>query len=247
MRRPSPTTTTCPTTSTGSSSGPTMTYSCAYFVRRRRAASTTRRPPSTTSSAASSGCEPGMRLLDVGCGWGGMVLHAAAHYGVPGGRRDHLARPGRPGAGSGSRRPVWTGWRSGCRTTARSTTGLRRHQLASACSSTSAWPIWPSTSAQLRELVATITRAHREPRDLPATRMTSRAQRLHRRPVVRPRRRPRRRGQHVHGHLGGLHRQGRPRRRRAADRPRAGDPAAQDQAGGVLRLDRPRRRRRHHR
>ena len=42
-----------------------------------------------------------------------------------------------------------------------------------------------------------------------------------------------------------LHRQGRLRRHRAADRPRAGDPAAQDQAGGVLRLHRPRRRRRH--
>src|SRR5204862_5432755 len=26
--------------------------------------------------------EPGMRLLDVGCGWGGMVRHAAEHYGV---------------------------------------------------------------------------------------------------------------------------------------------------------------------
>jgi cyclopropane-fatty-acyl-phospholipid synthase len=25
---------------------------------------------------------PGMRLLDVGCGWGGMVMHAARHYGV---------------------------------------------------------------------------------------------------------------------------------------------------------------------
>jgi cyclopropane-fatty-acyl-phospholipid synthase len=28
------------------------------------------------------GLEPGMRLLDVGCGWGGMVRHAAMHYGV---------------------------------------------------------------------------------------------------------------------------------------------------------------------
>ena len=26
--------------------------------------------------------EPGMRLLDVGCGWGGMVMHAVEHYGV---------------------------------------------------------------------------------------------------------------------------------------------------------------------
>ena len=25
---------------------------------------------------------PGMRLLDVGCGWGGMVRHAVKHYGV---------------------------------------------------------------------------------------------------------------------------------------------------------------------
>lgn len=28
------------------------------------------------------GLRPGMRLLDVGCGWGGMVRHAARHYGV---------------------------------------------------------------------------------------------------------------------------------------------------------------------
>ena len=28
------------------------------------------------------GLKPGMRLLDIGCGWGGMVLHAAEHHGV---------------------------------------------------------------------------------------------------------------------------------------------------------------------
>jgi cyclopropane-fatty-acyl-phospholipid synthase len=28
------------------------------------------------------GLRPGQRLLDVGCGWGGMVMHAARHYGV---------------------------------------------------------------------------------------------------------------------------------------------------------------------
>jgi len=27
---------------------------------------------------------PGMRLLDVGCGWGGLLMHAAEHYGVQG-------------------------------------------------------------------------------------------------------------------------------------------------------------------
>jgi cyclopropane-fatty-acyl-phospholipid synthase len=28
------------------------------------------------------GLSPGQRLLDVGCGWGGLVVHAASHYGV---------------------------------------------------------------------------------------------------------------------------------------------------------------------
>ena len=32
--------------------------------------------------AGKLGLRPGMRLLDVGCGWGGMVLHAAARHGV---------------------------------------------------------------------------------------------------------------------------------------------------------------------
>ena len=61
--------------------GPSMTYSCALFPER-----------STTLEDAQAlkyehicrklGLEPGQRLLDVGCGWGGMVLHAAEHHGV---------------------------------------------------------------------------------------------------------------------------------------------------------------------
>jgi cyclopropane-fatty-acyl-phospholipid synthase len=61
--------------------GETMTYSCAYFPS----------PDMTLDDAQRAkydlicrklGLEAGMRLLDVGCGWGGMVLHAAEHYGV---------------------------------------------------------------------------------------------------------------------------------------------------------------------
>ena len=36
-----------------------------------------RRTPSTRWSSTSSACSPGQRLLDVGCGWGSMVRHAA--------------------------------------------------------------------------------------------------------------------------------------------------------------------------
>ena len=61
--------------------GPSMTYSCARFVT----------PDATLEEAQAAkydlacrklGLTPGQRLLDVGCGWGGMVLHAAEHHGV---------------------------------------------------------------------------------------------------------------------------------------------------------------------
>jgi len=61
--------------------GPSMTYSCAVFAA-----------PDTTLEAAQAAkyelvCRklallPGMRLLDVGCGWGGMVMHAAQEHGA---------------------------------------------------------------------------------------------------------------------------------------------------------------------
>lgn len=61
--------------------GPSMTYTCAVF-------------PDQSASLEEAqfekydlvcrklGLQPGMRLLDVGSGWGGMVRHAATHYGV---------------------------------------------------------------------------------------------------------------------------------------------------------------------
>jgi cyclopropane-fatty-acyl-phospholipid synthase len=61
--------------------GPSLTYSCAVF-----------HDPSVTLEEAQEakyelicrklGLQQGMRLLDVGCGWGGMVMHAAERYGV---------------------------------------------------------------------------------------------------------------------------------------------------------------------
>jgi len=61
--------------------GPSMAYTCAVY-------------PSLDASleqaqwtkhdlvARKLDLKPGMRLLDVGCGWGGMVMHAAREYGV---------------------------------------------------------------------------------------------------------------------------------------------------------------------
>ena len=61
--------------------GPSMAYTCACFPR----------PDASLEEAQAYkhdlvarklGLRPGMRLLDVGCGWGGMVRHAAREYGV---------------------------------------------------------------------------------------------------------------------------------------------------------------------
>ncbi|OHV20248.1 cyclopropane-fatty-acyl-phospholipid synthase [Parafrankia soli] len=61
--------------------GPSMTYSCAVWDS-----------PATRLTAAQTakhelvcrklGLRPGERLLDIGCGWGSMALHAAYHHGV---------------------------------------------------------------------------------------------------------------------------------------------------------------------
>ncbi|HYH34852.1 MAG TPA: class I SAM-dependent methyltransferase [Nocardioides sp.] len=61
--------------------GPSMTYTCAVFPR----------PDASLEEAQAEKYDlicrkldlrPGQRLLDVGCGWGGMVRHAAREYGV---------------------------------------------------------------------------------------------------------------------------------------------------------------------
>jgi cyclopropane-fatty-acyl-phospholipid synthase len=61
--------------------GPTMAYTCAYWPR----------PEATLDEAQTAKFEmicrklrlaPGDRFLDIGCGWGGLICHAAEHYGV---------------------------------------------------------------------------------------------------------------------------------------------------------------------
>jgi cyclopropane-fatty-acyl-phospholipid synthase len=60
-----------------------MVYSCAFFAR----------PEATLEEAQEAKLElvcrkldlkPGERLLDVGCGWGGLITHAVQRYGVGG-------------------------------------------------------------------------------------------------------------------------------------------------------------------
>ncbi|WP_261560801.1 SAM-dependent methyltransferase, partial [Frankia tisae] len=63
--------------------GPTMTYSCGVWES-----------PAAGLDAAQTakhelvcrklGLRPGERLLDVGCGWGSMLIHAARHHGARG-------------------------------------------------------------------------------------------------------------------------------------------------------------------
>lgn len=61
--------------------GETMTYSCGLFADEHIDLDDAQRAKYDLI-CHKLGVGPGMRLLDVGCGWGGMVLHAAARYGV---------------------------------------------------------------------------------------------------------------------------------------------------------------------
>jgi len=61
--------------------GQTMTYSCAVF-RDSNDPLDQAQTNKYDIICRKLGLERGMRLLDIGCGWGGMALHAATHYGV---------------------------------------------------------------------------------------------------------------------------------------------------------------------
>ena len=61
--------------------GPSMAYTCACYPAED---ATLEQAQATKFDlvARKLALRPGMRLLDVGCGWGGMVMHAAQEYGV---------------------------------------------------------------------------------------------------------------------------------------------------------------------
>ena len=61
--------------------GESMTYSCAYWPHEGMSLDDAQEAKYGLI-ATKLGLEPGMRLLDVGCGWGGMAIHAARHHGV---------------------------------------------------------------------------------------------------------------------------------------------------------------------
>lgn len=63
--------------------GPSLTYSCAVFTSAVESLEDAQANKYELISRK-LGLEPGMRLLDVGCGWGGMLLHAASHHGIRG-------------------------------------------------------------------------------------------------------------------------------------------------------------------
>ncbi len=61
--------------------GPSMTYSCAVFDSPEVGLAAAQAAKHELV-CAKLGLTPGMRLLDVGCGWGSMAIHAARNHGV---------------------------------------------------------------------------------------------------------------------------------------------------------------------
>ena len=58
-----------------------MAYSSAYFAHEGQSLHEAQ-TAKLDLVCRKLGLRPGMRLLDVGCGWGSLILHAAEHYGV---------------------------------------------------------------------------------------------------------------------------------------------------------------------
>jgi len=62
---------------------PAMAYSCAYFSQREQSLEEAQRNK-FRHICCKLDLRPGQRLLDIGCGWGGLLIHAAQNHGVTG-------------------------------------------------------------------------------------------------------------------------------------------------------------------
>ena len=60
---------------------PTQTYSCAYFEKRRLTLEQAQMAK-VDLSLGKLGLQPGMTLLDIGCGWGSTIMRAVEKYDV---------------------------------------------------------------------------------------------------------------------------------------------------------------------
>lgn len=58
-----------------------MVYSCGYFTDRRNTIDQAQRDK-LDMICRKLRLAPGEKFLDIGCGWGGLICHAAQHYGV---------------------------------------------------------------------------------------------------------------------------------------------------------------------
>ena len=61
--------------------GETMVYSCAYFASGEESLDSAQERKLDVVCRKLN-LQPGERMLDVGCGWGSLVIHAATNYGV---------------------------------------------------------------------------------------------------------------------------------------------------------------------
>ena len=62
---------------------PWMVYSCAYFKNRDESLEAAQ-INKLDHICRKLDLKPGDRLLDIGCGWGGLLIHAATHFGIEG-------------------------------------------------------------------------------------------------------------------------------------------------------------------
>lgn len=62
--------------------GPTMAYSCAYFTDGPDGSLDEAQRAKLDLICRKLGLDRGLRHLDIGCGWGSLVCHAAEHYGT---------------------------------------------------------------------------------------------------------------------------------------------------------------------